>query len=73
MAESDYDPAIQAMIDQYGLETVRVSFAIARSIGNKGYPGIHFSEEARKTILQSYYGVTHEAIRRNVNRELRGL
>jgi len=69
----DVNPDIEAMIDAYGEETVRVAFAVARKIGTVGYPGIDFSGAAEREILQSYYGVTRENIRSEVQKKLRML
>lgn len=72
MAE-ETNPEIEAMIDAYGEDTVRVAFAVAQKIGRVGYPGIDFTGAGRREILQSYYGVTHENVRSEVQKNLRSL
>jgi len=69
----DVNPDIEAMIDAYGEETVRVAFEVAYKIGTVGYPGIDFSGAAEREIRQSYYGVTRENVRSEVQKNLRML
>ena len=42
----DSNPEIDALVARYGEDTVRAAFAIAQSIGDNGFDGIHFKRAA---------------------------
>ena len=64
------NPEIQALIDEYGEDTVRAAFNIARSIGENGIPGIDFSGAAEDAMRQRHYPVTKREVEQEAQREL---
>jgi len=68
MAETN--PEIEALIAEYGEETVRAAFAIAQSIGDEGFPGIYFKEDAEQKMRERKF-IVHRKCEKHINRNLR--
>ena len=49
----DSNPEIDALVARYGEDTVRAAFAIAQSIGDNGFDGIHFKRAAEGRMRQT--------------------
>lgn len=62
---ANWDVQLQALAVQYGKADVIAAFAIAESIKNNGYPGIHFSEQT-----ESYMRSQKQNIKKKVEKEM---
>lgn len=71
--DDEVNPDIEAMVDAYGEETVRVAFAVAKKIGTVGYPGINFTGAGERAIREASHGVTRKHVQTEVQKNLRSL